>query len=381
MKVWAGPSAASSALVGGNLLLVFLVLSRTALAQEAQGGVGAHTGILLGAFWFLLGVMVTLLVWEVLERQYAPPHPPLQQTPSPATEGTPAAGEEAPPLLEEEDPFKALLRKTAAEKESAGQGAAGVQGEPSLPRPAGATAPARMTEPVPSERAEDIEELSPFQRLAQIGAEETAPVPSLLPESRPEETPAPSPGGDWAALLSKVQAEEEKQAPLPRVPLKAEEDDPWKKLLGQTAAAESSDALKTEVAEDPWKALLSKAASDSQSPLVSESPDEQPSGPPAPPPRIQLDPIPSPPAEGETSPKPAEDSTPPTPAEAETSPKPAEDSTPPTPAEAETSPKPAEDSTSPKPAEAETGRPRTISLKIKREKGRPKIPPPQTEEE
>jgi hypothetical protein len=283
-------------------------------------------------------------------------------------------------LLEEEDPFKALLRKTAAERESVGQGAVGVLGEPSLTRPAGATPPAHMTEPVPSERTEDIEELSPFQRLAQIGAEETPPVPSLLPESRPE-TPASSSGGDWAALLSKVQAEEETQAPLTRVPLKAEEDDPWKKLLGQTAAADPSDALKAEVEEDPWKALLSKAASDSQSPPVSESPEEQPSGPPDPPPRIQLDPIPPPPAEdsipptsaeAESSPKPTEDSTPPTPAEAESSPKSAEDSTPPT---------PTENSTSPKPAETETGRPRTISLKIKREAGQPKIPPPQTEEE
>ena len=338
VNVWTGPSAGPRALAWGNLLLAFLALSGTALAQEAPGGLGAHTGALLGAFWVLLGLLVALVAWEMVDRRSAAP--PLLPAPAPAAEGAPAAGEEAPASLEEEDPFKALLRKTSvAEKEPAGQGASGALEEPSLTRPAGATALTRLQEPVPSERAEEVEELSPFQRLAQIGSEETAPVPSVLPESRPDvpsAVPAPSSGGDWAALLSKVQAEEEPPAPPARVSLKGVEEDPWKKLLGQTAPAEPPGAPKAEVEEDPWKALLSKASSESQSPPASEPPSGQPSGPPAPPPRIQLGPTPPPPVAA---------------------------STPPT------------------PVDSETGRPRTISLELKREEGRPKPPPPQTEEE
>ena len=262
VNVWTGPSVGPRALAGGNLLLAFLASSGTALAQEAPGGLGAHTGALMGAFWVLLGLLVALIAWEMVDRRSAAP--PLLPAPAPATEGSPAAGEEAPVSLEEEDPFKALLRKTsAAEKEPAEQGAAGPLEEPSLTRPAGVTALTRMPEPAPSERAEEVEELSPFQRLAQIGSEETAPVPSLLPESRlevPSPVPAPASGGDWAALLSKVQAEEEPPAPPARVSRKAAEEDPWKKLLGQTTPAEPPGAPKAEVEEDPWKALLSKAS-------------------------------------------------------------------------------------------------------------------------
>ncbi len=320
------------------MLLAFLALSGTGLAQEPEGGLGAHTGTLLGAFWVLAALLVALVVWEVLARRSAA-GPPLL---TPATEEPPAGGPEAPASLEDEDPFKALLRKTAApEKEPAEQKVPGSLEEVSMTRPAGSTPPPRSEEPVAPVRPDDVEELSPFQRLAQIGSEETGSVLSVPSEGRlevPSPVTAPSSGGDWAALLSKVQAEDEPPAPPSPVSLKAPEEDPWKKLLGQTAPAEATGAPKSEVDEDPWKSLLTKASAESQPPVASETPTALPSGPPAPPSRIQLGPSPP------SSP-------------------------------------PVAVPTSPGPAESETGRPRTISLDLKREEGRPKPPPPQTEEE
>jgi len=343
VKVWTGPFHGPRALKAGALLLVFLSMSGTCLAQAPEGVSGDSTATLLGAFWVLAGLLVALIAWEVVDRRSAAGTPP----------ETPLAGEaptsevEASGPAEDEDPFKALLRKTAAhEKESAEP----VVASPSSPlegdsatRPPGPTASIASEDPVVSPHLADVEELSPFQRLAQIGSEETGsvlPVPTEARGSAPSSV-APSSGGDWAALLSKVQAEEEPPAPPSPVSPKASEEDPWKKLLGQATPPEAPGALGSKGDEDPWKTLLTKASAETAAPEVAEAPmaaSPLPSGPPAPPPRIRL---------GTPS----------------------------------ASLPPAADSPPPGQVDSETGRPRTISLELNREEGRPKAPPPQTEEE
>ncbi len=330
--VWRSPSAGPPGLVWGGMLLAFLSMSGTCLAGSPGGGLADRAGTLLGAFWVLVVLLGALLIWEFLDRRASAEGPPLTGTGT----GSPAAGvaEGEAPLEEEEDPFKALLKKTAAPEK-----------EPAAPEPGGTPEellPTRPPEPVAAPRLDDLEELSPFQRLAQIGTEEVGAIPPVPPEARvaaPPPAAAASGGGDWASLLSKVQSEEEPPAPSRPLSLKSPEEDPWKKLLGQTASTEAPGTQPPEVEEDPWKSLLTKTASEASAPAGPESKaasmpaTPEPSAPPA---RIKLG---TPPA-----------------------------STPP--------PPPSQDS-----PDTETGRPRSISLDLKREEGRTIPPPPQTEDE
>ena len=359
MNPWRGRSTGGRTLrAGGAGLALALALAQRAQAAEAAppAGLAAHVGTFMGAAAALAAVLVALVAWELLARRSEGRE---EEAPRPS-QAQPKAAPVSPPPEDEEDPFQALLKKSAAPRPEppapdlgvSGGGSGGVSVPQTGYTPPGPYTPPTgpspgfkpympPTGPAPappaSRREEEGEELTPFQRLAQIGSEERAaarpPVPE--PPARPPvpEAPARPPkieltsppppaagGGDWVSLLNKAQAEEAPAAPRPAPPPKVEED-PWKKLLGQ-AAGEPAQAPAPSAGQgpqadaDPWKALLSKASSEAPAPSA------PPKAPPTPEPK------------------------------------------PPTPE-----------------APADPSRPRSISLDFKRDEGRSIPPPPQTEDE
>ncbi len=266
------------------------------LAQAAgaePGGLAAHVDNLLVAAGVLLVLLVGLLIWEFLDRRAGVAAEPAQ--------AAPAASSEAPvepAAEEEEDPFRALLKKASAsdkEAQSAKAEPPSTRGDImssglSTDESSGPSdTPAAYAAP-PDRQIRDLdeEELSPFQRLAQIGSDDRGASAAPLPEPGGRASRIELPGGgsgekvggDWAALLNKVQTEETQGAGGPAQPPKPAEEDPWKKLLGQAgpesasaptanmaAPAATGSAGPTEEA-DPWKALLSKASSEVAAPPV-----------------------------------------------------------------------------------------------------------------
>jgi hypothetical protein len=258
---------------------------------------------------------VGLLLWEFLGRRAGVAAEPEQ--------AAPAASDEAPvqpTAEEEEDPFRALLKKASAsdkEAQSAKAEPASARGEtmssglstdessgPSATPPAYAGS-AAAAPPDRQIRDLDEEELSPFQRLAQIGSEDRRAPVAPLPEpggrapriELPGGGSGDKVGGDWAALLNKVQTEESPEVGGPAQPLKPAEEDPWKKLLGQAGPESASTPTATMAAPaaigsagpteeaDPWKALLSKASSEVAAPPA--NPPAIKLGSPEPPPSVE----------------------------------------------------------------------------------------------
>lgn len=298
-------------------------------AARAEGGLSAtlatNFNMLLVSAGVLLAIFVLLLLWEMMDRKStiatiaeATANPSPYQMP-------PSASEPA----EEDDPFRALLQKSSSSSKEEPQGmvtpfrsdsvsdAPAASPMPYMP-PTSAPAPPPAPAARPAAEADEEEELSPFQRLAQIGSEEGstfAPPATPTPPPRPAriELGGPPPpvakeegGGDWAALLSKVQGDEPaaaprtpppQAAPPPPAPVAppsaAEEEDPWKKLLGQasgpapaTPAAPAATPGGEEEA-DPWQALLRKTSGETPAaPATPPAPATEPPGGAA---RIRLD--------------------------------------------------------------------------------------------
>ncbi len=306
MNLRRGPKAAVPGVVGALSGLALPWMMSPACLAQGGGGLAGHLQALLFSAGVLVLILVGLVVWEFLDRRSSAPV--ASEVPGAEAAGQDSAGGD---VQEEEDPFRALLKKASSDdtqrRSEAAEAPAGGP-EPLIGGP--------MTEEVPvasdtggpasaaSERMSrglDEEELSPFQRLAQIGSEDRIPPMAPLPETPARapridlagggageksgpvgsEKPGEKPGGDWASLLSKVQIE---ASPTPRGPVfapKAGEEDPWKKLLGQAgpepavaptppepppAVTGSGDSA---AETDPWKALLSKASP--EAPAVPET--------------------------------------------------------------------------------------------------------------
>lgn len=301
VRCWRRPGILST---GGAVLAMASLLPSAARAQEAQASPAAtlmaNFTILLYSFGGLLVVFVALLVWEFLDRRSEGPGQPDVRKGSPYQ---PASGPE--PAPQEEDPFQALLKKSAPPKDdslttmfrpgagapeappsgSVGYGARIPQSRDSLGSPA----------PAPGGRAgrdEEEEELSPFQRLAQIGSEDrekgpAPPKPPAPPQARPPrievsgtQAPKPEGGGDWSSLLGKAQGEEAPAAP-PRVPpakpAAGGSEDPWKKLLGQTAGESAPGGAASAGGDsgDPWQALLRKTSGEGAGPAKPPAPPSE----------------------------------------------------------------------------------------------------------
>lgn len=259
--------------------LILALLALPLPAWAAPGGLAAHRGTLTLSFLVLLGILVVLVVWEMMDRGRPAPRPSnVRELRQPAPAAAPAGVASG-----EDDPFRSLLQASA--EKAATPAAAPVP----LPeeRPAAPPPPLRSA-PIGSAQDEEEEEVSPFQRLSKIGAEDdtlvTAPAPPprsvsldvgrppAPPPARPRVEPAPaaSGGGDWADLLKKVQ-EDVAPAPPPRPspPPAAEEADPWKKLLAEGRAASVAPSAPAEA--DPWEALLKKTVNPAPPPAEEDS--------------------------------------------------------------------------------------------------------------
>jgi len=293
VKLRRGPQSRSSGVLGAFSGLVLPWMMPPLCLAQGGGDLSVHLhGMLLSA-GVLAVVLAGLVVWEILDRRASVSAS--SQPPVPA-----GAGVEEPDAgtgQEDEDPFRALLKKASSDESKAQvQGSEPPSVHPESASPGGGPEPTSApTSPERTNRVLD-EELSPFQRLAQIGSEDRQPLlapPPEVPGKAPRielsqrgpgpaekstGVPAEKPAGDWASLLSKVEAE---VAPAPRGPVfppKSGEEDPWKKLLGQ-AAPESPPApaprepspaatggTDSAAEADPWKALLSKASPEAAAP-------------------------------------------------------------------------------------------------------------------
>ncbi len=276
------------------LLLVAESEGALAAGEAEKTGLAAYEGIMLTVLYVSLGIFFVLLAWEIFDRIKQKKHEDdsldiidKEFKPTPSAPETP---EQTSPIApSDDDPFKALLNK-AKDGEApgpfvpkSGYKASGKPGlstdsirrgaapkeEPETPVfdgsatiPVGVTVPraaepssrglgdaAPMTKnladaapmtrdlggssaPVTKNLGGD-ESSDPFRRLAKIGEEEQAMSGAAARPSSPAPAPAPAPASSSFGSQTLV-------APVTPRPSQANDDDPWKKLLNQSAPAQAS---------------------------------------------------------------------------------------------------------------------------------------------
>ncbi|MCR5661500.1 MAG: hypothetical protein K6G50_05165 [bacterium] len=270
------------------LLLVAESEGALAAGEAEKTGLAAYEGIMLTVLYVFLGIFFVLLAWEIFDRNKQKKHEDdsmdiidKEFKPAPSAPETP---EQTSPIApSDDDPFKALLNKAkdgeapgpfvpksgykasgkpglstdsirrgAAPKEEPEtpvfDGSATIPVGVTVPRPAD-TAPRGLGDSAPMTRnladaapmTRDLggssapvtknlggdDSSDPFRRLAKIGEEEQAMSSAA---SRPS-SPAPASSSFGSQTLV---------APVTPRPSQANDEDPWKKLLNQSAPAQAA---------------------------------------------------------------------------------------------------------------------------------------------
>lgn len=243
-SLWAAPAAKAAQAAG------------EAAAETASTGLAGYESLLWIIFYSLIGLLVLIVAWEIIVqvqlRKYGDDDSPfavtgdnLRETPDEpgATSSTP------PPVPDGDDPFKALLSKAGADEaletkrkapevirrgEKPSDDVPIFDGASTIPVGVNAARSASEGQARPNTGGDSA---SPFQRLANIGSEE-GPAASAKPARSSAIVPPPAFSGDQtviAAGLAKPSAPSRSSASLPTGG--GGEEDPWKKLLGQSVAS------------------------------------------------------------------------------------------------------------------------------------------------